>query len=249
MKTDTSEYGLESLIVKHMTSTGWIAGAPSDYDRAYAVDLVQLCEFIKTTKEPLVEAFDLEEGGPSRLKFLARLQGEITKRGTIDVLRNGIKSGPHHVDLFYGTPTPGSYRVEKHAAMQIQLADENAEIEPVPTGVGGSGAEAELDKLSNIVKAFNDQFGNIPWADSDRVNKLITEDIPAKVDADPAHQNAKKQGDKSKARIEHDAALGRVILGLLNDDTELFKQWSDNAGFKRWLADTVFGLTYDNRIA
>ena len=133
--------------------------------------------------------------------------------------------------------------------MQIQLADENAEIEPVPTGVGGSGAEAELDKLSNIVKAFNDQFGNIPWADSDRVNKLITEDIPAKVDADPAYQNAKKQGDKSKARIEHDAALGRVILGLLNDDTELFKQWSDNAGFKRWLADTVFGLTYDNRIA
>lgn len=138
-----------------------------------------------------------------------------------------------------------SYRIEKHAAMQIQLADENAEIEPVPTGGGGIGAEAELDKLSNIVKAFNDQFGNIPWADSDRVNKLITEDIPAKVDADPAYQNAKKQGDKSKARIEHDAALGRVILGLLNDDTELFKQWSDNAGFKRWLADTVFGLTYN----
>jgi hypothetical protein len=41
-------------------------------------------------------------------KFLARLQGEVTKRGTIDVLRSGIKHGPHHVDLFYVTPTPGT---------------------------------------------------------------------------------------------------------------------------------------------
>ena len=39
-----------------------------------------------------------------RQKFLARLQGEIGKRGVIDVLRNGVKHGPHDVDLFYGTP-------------------------------------------------------------------------------------------------------------------------------------------------
>ncbi len=26
----------------------------------------------------------------------------------IDVLRNGIKHGPHHLDLFYGTPSPGN---------------------------------------------------------------------------------------------------------------------------------------------
>jgi hypothetical protein len=30
----------------------------------------------------------------------------------------------------------------------------------------------------------------------------------------------------------------------LKDDTELFKQYSDNPDFKRWLADTVFGMTY-----
>jgi type I restriction enzyme R subunit len=96
------------------------------------------------------------------------------------------------------------------------------------------------------LKAFNDQFGNVPWTDADRVHKLITEEIPAKVAADKAYQNAKKQGDKGKARIEHDAALLRVMVGLLKDDTELFKQYSDNADFKRWLADTVFGLTFKN---
>ena len=30
------------------------------------------------------------------------------KRGVIDVLRNGVKHGPHHIDLFYGTPSPGN---------------------------------------------------------------------------------------------------------------------------------------------
>ncbi|MEW4489445.1 type I restriction endonuclease subunit R [Thalassoglobus sp. JC818] len=142
-----------------------------------------------------------------------------------------------------------SYRVEKHAAMQIHLADEDAEIDPVPTSGGGHKQPPELDTLSNILKTFNDQFGNISWSDEDRVRKLITEEIPAKVKADAAYQNAKKQGDKSKARIEHDAALLRVMVGLLKDDTELFKQYSDNEGFKRWLADTVFGLTFEEDAA
>ena len=142
-----------------------------------------------------------------------------------------------------------SYRVEKHAAMQIHLADEDAEIDPVPTSGGGHKPTPELDRLSNILKEFNDHFGNIEWSNADRVHKLITEDIPAKVAEDAAYQNAKKQGDKSKARIEHDAALRRVMVGLLKDDTELFKQYSDNQGFTRWLADKVFSLTFEDDAA
>jgi type I restriction enzyme, R subunit len=42
MKTDTSEKGLESLIVADMTAAGWIAGSGADYNREYGVDLVQL---------------------------------------------------------------------------------------------------------------------------------------------------------------------------------------------------------------
>jgi type I restriction enzyme R subunit len=138
-----------------------------------------------------------------------------------------------------------SYRVEKKAAMKIQLPDEDAEIEPVPTAGGGRKPGPELDRLSNIIKTFNDQFGNIPWTDADRVHKLITEDIPARVSADRAYRNAKQYSDKQNARIEHDKALGRVMTAVLKDDTELFKQFSDNEGFRRWLTDTVFGLTYD----
>ena len=138
-----------------------------------------------------------------------------------------------------------SYRVEKQASMRIALADADTEIEPVPTAGGGHKPEPELDRLSNIIKAFNDQFGNIPWSDKDRVHKLITEEIPARVAADEAYQYARANSDKQNARIEHDKALLRVMTALLQDDTELFKQFSDNESFRRWLTDMVFERTYE----
>ena len=138
-----------------------------------------------------------------------------------------------------------SYRVEKKATMKIILADEDVEIGPVPTAGGGYLPEPELDLLSHIIQMFNEQFGNIEWTDEDRVRKLITEEIPARVAADPAYENARKHSDRQNARIEHDKALLRVMTAIINDDTELFKQFMDNPAFKRWLADTVFGLTYD----
>ena len=137
-----------------------------------------------------------------------------------------------------------SYRVEKRAAQDIQLADTDAEIDPVPVGGGGGRPEPELDRLSNILQVFNEQFGNIEWQDDDRVRRLITQEIPERVAADSAYRNAKQNSDKQNARIEHDKALARVIIGLMKDDTELFKQYQDNPGFSRWLADTVFSMTY-----
>ena len=34
------------------------------------------------------------------------------------------------------------------------------------------------------------------------------------------------------------------MTAVLNDDMQLFKQFTDNEGFRRWLTDNVFGLTY-----
>lgn len=76
------------------------------------------------------------------------------------------------------------------------------------------------------------------------MHKLITEDIPNRVAADKAYRNARQNSDQQNARIEHDKALARVMTAVLKDDTELFKQFMDNESFRRWLTDTVFGLTY-----
>jgi type I restriction enzyme R subunit len=137
-----------------------------------------------------------------------------------------------------------SYRVEKREAMKLAIADEEGWVELVPAAGGGHVNEPELERLSSILQSFNDLFGNIAWTDADRVQRLITEEIPRKVSEDEAYQNAKKNNDPANARVEHDRALARVMLALVSDDTELFKQFSDNESFKRWLSDAVFRTTF-----
>jgi type I restriction enzyme R subunit len=134
--TNTSEAGLEALILRVMTGiadalspaevtetstpasggTGWLLGDASHYDRDYGVDLVQLWGFFRATQEQLVEELDLARDSSTRRKFFARLQGEIAKRGVIDMLRRGLDDGHHHIDLFYGTPTPGNAAAEERFA-------------------------------------------------------------------------------------------------------------------------------------
>ena len=125
MPTDTTERGLERLICTALaghpcdpppgptvgeppapyTGSGWIGGNFHDYDREHCVDLAQLSAFLRATQPEAAESLSLSETGPTRRKFLARLQGEITRRGTIDVLRHGLRHGAHDLDLFYGTPS------------------------------------------------------------------------------------------------------------------------------------------------
>ena len=134
-----------------------------------------------------------------------------------------------------------SYRVEKKAKMQIALDDADAEIAPVPTDGGGRKPEPELDRLSNILKAFNENFGTL-FADTDRVAKRIRDDIAPKVAADKAYQNA-RDNTPHTARMAHDQALGKVMQILLKDDTQVYKQFVENESFRRFVGDMVYQLT------
>jgi type I restriction enzyme, R subunit len=134
-----------------------------------------------------------------------------------------------------------SYRVEKQAVMKIALADADAEIAPVPTDGGGRKPEPELDRLSNILKAFNEHFGTL-FTDADRVAKRIREDIAPKVAADKAYQNA-KENTPHTARMAHDQALGKAMQILLKDDTQVYKQFVENESFRRFVGDMVYELT------
>ena len=141
-----------------------------------------------------------------------------------------------------------SYRAEKKATLAIALPDADAEIEPVPTTGGGRKPEPELDRLSNIINEFNQQFAG-DYADAARTLGRIQGEIPEKVAQDQAFKNAKQNSDRQNAKIEHDKALSRVITAMLKDDSQLFKQFQDNESFRRWLTETVFTLTYEDRPA
>jgi type I restriction enzyme R subunit len=118
MTTDTSERGLETLIVDSLIKeAGWAAGDSADYEREYAIDLAQLSSFLRATQPKVVEALDLGNASPTRQKFLARLQGEITKRGVVDVLRNGLKHGPNEIEFYYALPSPENQKAAERFAL------------------------------------------------------------------------------------------------------------------------------------
>lgn len=137
-----------------------------------------------------------------------------------------------------------SYRVEKKAAVKIALADQDAEIDPAPMNAAGRKAEPELDRLSNILKTFNERFGTL-FTDADRVVKRIRNDIAPKVAADVAYQNA-RENTPHTARMAHDQALNKVMQHLLKDDTQVYKQFVENESFKRFVGDMVYALTNED---
>lgn len=126
-----------------------------------------------------------------------------------------------------------SNAIGRPAHQLIQLADADAEIGPVPDGGGGKRPEPELDRLSNILKACNEYFGNIAWSDKGRVHRLIMQDISGRVAADHVYRNARQSSDRQNVRIEHDKALTRVMTAVLQNDTELSKQFTGNESFRR----------------
>jgi len=126
-KTDTSERWFEARIVRGLTGipqpeysqtlaptdfaathNGYTQGKPGDYNRDVALDVVQLLAFLEVTQPKAVETLELASEGIKRTQFLHRLQGEITRRGVVDVLRKGVSHGPVHVDLYKLLPTPGN---------------------------------------------------------------------------------------------------------------------------------------------
>ena len=133
-----------------------------------------------------------------------------------------------------------SYRVEKMAMQRIVLDDRDAAIEPVPTEAGARKPEPELDRLSNIIRTFNEQFGTM-FTDGDRIVKRIRDDIAPKVAADSAFQNA-RQNTPHTARMAHDQALGKVMQVLLKDDTQVYKQFVENKAFKLFVSEMVYAL-------
>ena len=126
-KTDTSERWFEARIVRGLTGipqpeyshelastdfaathNGYVQGKPTDYNRDVALDVVQLLAFLQATQSDAVEMLELAADGIKRTQFLHRLQGEITKRGVVDVLRKGVSHGEGLVDLYKLLPTPGN---------------------------------------------------------------------------------------------------------------------------------------------
>ena len=84
---------------------GWNDGSHYDYDREYCVGLARLSAFLHEIQPEVTEFLALGEDGPTRRRFLARLQVEVAKRGTVNMQRHGIKHGAQILDSLSGSAT------------------------------------------------------------------------------------------------------------------------------------------------
>jgi len=106
MYTNTKESGLEALIVKWFVDRNdYEEGSNADYNKEYAIDETRLFRFLQDTQPEQMDKLGVFKSEQKKRQFLNRLQGELAKRGIIDVLRNGIKVYPVDLIMFYLTPT------------------------------------------------------------------------------------------------------------------------------------------------
>lgn len=112
--TNTKESGLESLIVKWLVEqNGYEQGTNADYNRDYAIDETRLFRFLQDTQPDSLTKLGVFKSEMKKKQFLNRLQGEIAKRGIIDVLRNGVKVYPASLIMFYLTPTENNAKAKE----------------------------------------------------------------------------------------------------------------------------------------
>ena len=110
---NTKESGLEDLIVLWLVEhNGYEQGTNADYSREYAVDETRLFRFLQDTQPEALEKLGIFKSDIKKKQFLNRLQGELAKRGIIDVLRNGVKIYPANLIMFYLTPTENNAKAK-----------------------------------------------------------------------------------------------------------------------------------------
>ncbi|MDQ3648537.1 MAG: type I restriction endonuclease, partial [Actinomycetota bacterium] len=90
---DHTEAGFEALIVEHLASAGgWEEGAPGRYDQQLALYPDDLVAFVRDTQGKAWDRLAKHSGGEdgARQALLKRVAAQLSKRGTIDLIRNGV---------------------------------------------------------------------------------------------------------------------------------------------------------------
>ena len=119
--TNTKESALEALIINHLTTINdYEQGTNDDYNKEYAIDETRLFRFLEDTQPKAMEQLGVRQRRQKYTQFLARLTGEIAKRGIIDVLRNGVKIYPvSRLELFCMTPSEKNPTAKKQFEQNI----------------------------------------------------------------------------------------------------------------------------------
>jgi len=163
--------------------------------------------------------------------FLTHLQNKLGGTAPAD-LAKGILD---NIDM-------DSYRLQLEAATNIVL-EQGEEIKPLPTDMRGGTFNPEIDKLSSILKTFNDRYGT-EFEDADKVRQMA-ENIALDVAKNEELKSALNFSDEQNARITSDKIVGEELLKHITTNFDLYKLYSDNKEFKADFSAMMFGMVRD----
>ena len=81
-----------------MENNGYKLGTNSDFNKDYSLDEGRIFSYLQATQPKLVKEFRLLESPLEKKKFLDRLDSQISEKGVVEILRNGLN---HRHGNFY----------------------------------------------------------------------------------------------------------------------------------------------------
>lgn len=160
--------------------------------------------------------------------FLNHLQNKLIINDPLDLAKGVLDN----IDM-------DSYRLQLEGTANVVM-EPGAELSAIPTEMRGSISEIEMDRLSNILKTFNDRYGT-QFEDADKVRKMA-EDIAHDVAKNEELINSLKFSDDQNARITSDKIVGEELLKHITTNFDLYKLYSDNKEFKEDFSAMMFGV-------
>ena len=128
MTTDTSEKGLEETIESVLLNSGYEKRTSKDFNTDYAIDEGMLRTFLESTQRDKVQRARIYDSEVNTRKFYERLRGQITQRGIVDVLRQGVEHNATKFILYF--PTPLDANLQAKALYDNTLLAKNIKKQP-----------------------------------------------------------------------------------------------------------------------
>ncbi|MFI5338607.1 MAG: DEAD/DEAH box helicase family protein [Candidatus Methylomirabilales bacterium] len=159
--------GVEEVLPPYGESVpgGYLKRAPEEYDRALCLVPRDVADFILATQPKEWAKLKQHHGAEIRERFLKRLSLEIERRGTLDVLRNGIKDSGCKFRLAYFRPASGlNEEMQRlHAANLFAVVRQlhYSDLPAAPTAQAGKSMKSlDLALFLNGIPIFTAELKN-----------------------------------------------------------------------------------------
>lgn len=125
------EVAFEAAIEAELLGSGWRKGAAAEYDRELGLDTAQLFSFLRATQPDEWAMLEKNYGSLVEAKVAARVAAQIDSRGTLEVLRRGIKDVGVFLRLaFFEPPTSVNSLLTKRYQSNILSVTRQLAYEP-----------------------------------------------------------------------------------------------------------------------